>query len=107
MVLTFVVRTVEVVYPVGETEAEEVMDALTDVGDVLSEVPVGQTHPPVAKLVIGGTVQVAAKAHEEIEDVAGVLSSFAALTKTGMTAPVARLKGICPRTASRLAPSPE
>lgn len=44
------------------TEADDVTEALTETGDVLdeTEVPVGQTQPPVARLVIGGAVQVAA-----------------------------------------------
>jgi len=74
----------------------EVTEALAEVGEVLVEVevPVGQTHPPVAKLVIGGTVHVAAAVQEETEDVAGALSSVSAMTRTGITAPVTRLKGI-------------
>lgn len=70
------------------------------------EVAVGQTHPP-ALLVIGGTVQVAWADQEIMEDGAGLSTRATALTKTGMTAPVAKLKVRWPRTLKMLPISPE
>jgi hypothetical protein len=129
IVLTLVVKTVEVVIwavdPVADTVAFPVKDGVpvtTDevpvtvaeelAGDVWVvsvdvDVAEGQIHPLAAKLVIGGTVQVAKPLHETIEVVAGASAKTTALTSTGKTAPVAKLKVRCPRTRSMLAVSPE
>lgn len=82
---------VRVAEEVPVTVAEE-LAGLVEVEDVLLEVPVGQTHPLAAKLVIGGTVQVAWADHETIEEAAGVSANRLAWIRTGMTAPVAKLK---------------
>lgn len=86
--------------------AVDVIVASTVAGEV-DDVAEGQTQPPVAKLVTGGTVQVAAVLQVMLEVYGADPEIVSAFTKTGMTAPVAKAKTWWPKTLNRLAPSPE
>jgi hypothetical protein len=90
----------------GDTEPEGPVTAAA--GTVNDDVPVGQTHPldKVAILVSGGERQVAPSRNGMEEDL-GVESVVTASTRIGMTAPVPKLKAMCFKTRSKLAPSPE
>ena len=72
-------------------------------------VPV-QTQPcdRVLILVFGGDAQCVLSVHDhEVELGFALAGKNCALTSTGITAPVFKLNGICPRTLSVLAISPE
>jgi hypothetical protein len=84
-----------------------VTDAVAVVVAKVAAVPVAQTHPVPAKLVIGGAAQVGSIAQALYVDVGGSTLRFWAWTSTGMACPVPRLKAWWPSTVRMLATSPE
>lgn len=77
------------VVALDEVGVKETSEVANEVGDDVGE---GQTHPTSAKLVMGGTVQVACASHGSTEVTGAVPATVSIFTRTGITAPVLKLK---------------